>query len=230
MENQVKTEQKKIEFPRTNHGELIDYDYFRNLYATDKSRKFYLHLVRAFCNKRNVEIVEGNDGSIHCAILCNTPQKYVTSAISDLNIDYRVYLVLMKHIQTQLFRSKTVKWIVQDVKRVLLLQDIREILDLGEDDRVEFSTFRQTYISNIRHRVIKLLHMHDVYCEHNGRLEYAFKILNGDIPLPLPQDGKVFLDRPLVFSIIVPMHPGAQENNTLGDAFAEQLNKLKQNQ
>lgn len=217
----------KLDYPSTVKGVKVDLNYFLQLYKDDKTKKFYLHLIRAFCNSRNVTISVDNPEKLKCAILGSVCSAPVTSILSNLVLDKSVYDVLIRHIMTMCFTSKTVKFIVQDAKLELLRQDLRKLLKLDEDAPLIYDEL-QNYIPNIRHTVVKMMHLHDVYCYHNGRMKYAYKILNREIPIPLPDDEPVRLEHPLIFMRMVPKDlTGNLTSTTLGDLLKAKLDESK---
>lgn len=217
----------KLDYPSTAKGVKVDLNYFRQLYKDDKTKKFYLHLIRAFCNSRNVDLSERNPEKLKCAILGNVCVAPVTSSLSNLVLDKSVYDVLVRHIMTMCFTSKTVKFIVQDTKLELLRQDLRKLLELDKDAQLVYDDL-QKYISNVRHAVVKMMHLHDVYCYHNGRMKYAYKILNRELPIPLPDDEPVRLEHPLVFSRMVPKDlTGNSSSITIGELLKASLDESK---
>lgn len=221
------TKKPKLDYPSTAKGVKVDLNYFRQLYKDDKTKKFYLHLIRAFCNSRNVTISVDNPEKLKCAILGNVCTTPVKSILSNLVLDKSVYDVLIRHIMTMCFTSKTVKFIVQDAKLELLRQDLRKLLELDKDAPLVYDDL-QNYSSNIRHAVVKMMHLHDVYCYHNGRMKYAYRILNRELPIPLPNDEPVRIEHPLIFMRMVPKDlTGNSTSTILGDLLKAKLDESK---
>lgn len=226
----------KLDFPTAKNGELIDLKYFSNMLKNEKTRKFYFHLINAFCNKRLIEEFEAEKQ--RCSIL---NQKItgimVRSNVSDVVIAKSVYDVLYRHIMSQCFVNKGVKFIVQETKRTLLINDIADYLDIPANE-LNYDILGQ-YTSQDCKKVEQMLHLHDRSGMNrnykNGRVKAAIELLLSG-PIPIKDNEVVRIDHPLIFDKYIPWpnttaKASGAHATTIGDMIGEELlAKLKAKQ
>lgn len=224
----------KLEFPTTQKGDVVDLKFFSNMLKDEKSRKFYFHLINAFCNKRYI-VEDTKPIDLKCSIL-NLPidDVAIKSRVSNVVLSKKVYDVLYRHIMSQCFVNRAVKAIVQETKRIILINDIADFLDIPASE-LNYDVLGE-YTSQACKKVESMLHLHDRSGLNrnykNGRVKAAIELLTTG-PIPIKDDEVVRLEHPLIFDKYIPWPSitikfKGSSSTTLGDVMgAELLAKLK---